>query len=170
MTDWSAVVREYGPLVWQTAYRLLGNDSDTADCFQEVFVSAVKLSRRQHIDHWPGLLQRVATTLAINQFHRRYRHSQRLRDSTDYDAIASPNPGPAEHAEAQELIDHLRRAIARLPRREAEVVSLRCLSELSYEEIAEYLSLEVNAVGVILHRARRRLRRMLGPLQREVKP
>ena len=169
MTDWSAVVREYGPLVWQTAYRLLGNDSDTADCFQEVFVSAVKLSRRQHIDHWPGLLQRVATTLAINQFHRRYRHSQRLGDSTDYDAIASSNPGPAEQAEAQELIGHLRHAIAQLPRREAEVVCLRCLSELNYDEIAEHLGLKVNAVGVILHRARRRLGKMLEPVQREVK-
>jgi len=31
--DWQLIVNEQGPLVWQTAYRLLGNEADAADCF-----------------------------------------------------------------------------------------------------------------------------------------
>jgi len=32
----------HGPLVWQTAWRLLGHEADAADCFQETFVSAME--------------------------------------------------------------------------------------------------------------------------------
>ena len=42
MTDWEHVVRTHGPLVWQTAWRLLGQEADAADCFQETFVSAME--------------------------------------------------------------------------------------------------------------------------------
>ena len=44
MTDWPAVVREYGPLVWRTAYRLVGSDADAADCYQQAFLAAVRLA------------------------------------------------------------------------------------------------------------------------------
>lgn len=75
--------------------------------------------------------------------------------------VPSPNPGPVGEAEAVELAAMLRRALADLPARQAEVFSLRELSGLSYEEIAEQLGIEVNAVGVLLHRARGRLRTFL---------
>ncbi|MCK5172149.1 MAG: hypothetical protein KAR47_02090 [Planctomycetes bacterium] len=38
--DWQSIVEEYGSRVWRTAYRLLGNDADASDCFQETFLSA----------------------------------------------------------------------------------------------------------------------------------
>lgn len=34
MERWADIVRQYGPLGRQTAYRLLGNDADAADCFK----------------------------------------------------------------------------------------------------------------------------------------
>jgi hypothetical protein len=40
MTDWSQIVQQHGPGVWQTLHRLLTNDADEADCFQRTFVSA----------------------------------------------------------------------------------------------------------------------------------
>ena len=33
--EWPAIVRDYGPIVWKTAYRLLSHHDDAADCFQE---------------------------------------------------------------------------------------------------------------------------------------
>ena len=76
--------------------------------------------------------------------------------------MASANPGPVEEAQAAELSERLRGALAKLPEQEAEVFCLRCLSELSYRDIAQQLKLKTSAVGVLLHRARRRLREMLG--------
>ena len=40
--DWPAIVREHGPLVWRTALRILGDDSEAADCYQETFISALR--------------------------------------------------------------------------------------------------------------------------------
>ena len=54
MTDWPAIVGEHGPLVWRTAYRLLGGHADAADCFQETFVSAMDVAGREDVENWPG--------------------------------------------------------------------------------------------------------------------
>ena len=72
--DWQAIVTEHGPTVWQTAYRLLGNRADAADCFQETFLSAFEYSRHQPVRHIPGLLVRLATTRAIDRLRQRTRH------------------------------------------------------------------------------------------------
>ena len=65
MIDWQSIINKHGPAVWQTAYRLLGNHADTADCFQETFICALELSRRQRVRSFPALLVRSATTQAI---------------------------------------------------------------------------------------------------------
>ena len=45
MIDWPHIVQEHGPIVWNTVSRLLDNEADAADCFQDTFVSALNLSR-----------------------------------------------------------------------------------------------------------------------------
>ena len=44
MPDWEAIIREHGPAVWQTAYRLVNDRADADDCMQETFVAAVGLA------------------------------------------------------------------------------------------------------------------------------
>ena len=79
--------------------------------------------------------------------------------------MPATNPGPLQELEATELAGRLRKALAELPRAQAEVFALRCVSELSYEAIAEQLGLSRSAVGVLLHRARRTLRERLDPAE-----
>jgi len=78
-------------------------------------------------------------------------------------AAASPEPGPVQHAQKAELSARLRQALTQLPPREAEVFCLRFLDDLTYRQIGEQLNLETNAVGVLLHRARAKLREHLCP-------
>ena len=52
MTDWKRIVEEHGGLVWATAFRLVGNGEDAADCFQEAFLEAVKVSRKEPVGDW----------------------------------------------------------------------------------------------------------------------
>ena len=82
-------------------------------------------------------------------------------------AVAGPEAGPHEQAEARELADRLRAALTELPERQAEVFCLRWLDQMSYQEIADRLGLETNAVGVLLHRARGRLRQLLASAEPE---
>jgi len=158
--DWQAVVEEYGPLVWQTAYRLLGNQADAGDCFQEAFLTALQLARRQPVRNLPGLLVRLATTRAIDRLRQRIRRDRHETDAYDSKRSAE-DADPLEHIEAQDLAVHLREAIGRLPSQEANVFCLRYLNEMSYMQIARELKIRVNTVGVSLHRAKTRLRELL---------
>ena len=161
MAEWQTIVSRHSPAVWRTAYRLLGDRDAAADCFQETFLTALELSRRQKVRNWAALLVRLCTCRAMDQLRRRLRHADRHDELADWSTVASPNPGPVEHAQADELSRRLRSALTELPDGQAEVFCLRCLNELSYREIARQLGIKPSAVGVLLHRARARLRQLL---------
>ena len=156
--DWKMIVKEHGPAVWQTSYRLLGNDADAADCFQETFVCALKLARRQRVKNFPALLTRLATTRAIDQLRRRFRR-ERI-GSCDYGGSEEPdnNPNPAQYAQQQELAGMLKTALVHLQPQEAQIFCMRYLNDMSYRQIAGELGIKKSATGVILHRARIKLR------------
>ncbi len=158
--DWQTIVNEYGPLVWRTAYRLLADHADSADCFQETFLAALELSRRQPVRNMAGLLVRLATTRAIDRLRQRGRTPHPATE-----ACAGERTGgaidPREEVQARELVGQLREAIGQLPVQEAKVFCLRYLSEMSYRQIARELSIGINVVGVSLYRAKAKLRAAL---------
>ncbi|HEV3162583.1 MAG TPA: sigma-70 family RNA polymerase sigma factor [Isosphaeraceae bacterium] len=158
MPDWDAIVGQHGRLVWRTAYRLLGNHADAGDCFQETFLSALSAARRQRVDNWGGFLQRLATARALDRLRRRLRQSARAGHLSDEATVPCPEPGPSVQAEAQELNDQLRRALADLPPKQAEAFCLHYLEQWSYQQVGQHLGLATNAVGSLLHRARAGLR------------
>ena len=160
MEDWAEIVAEHGNAVWQAAYRLLGSEADAADCVQETFAAAVTVSRREPVRNWPGLLRQLGTMRALGMIRQRLRQRKRL-DATEMLDIPDPAPGPAERAAAGEAAQALRKALAKLPEREAVAFSLRFLEELTYEQIAEALDLTPNAAGVLIHRAKTKLRRLM---------
>ena len=159
--DWQIVIKKHGPAVWQTAYRLLGNHTDAADCFQETFVSALEVSQRQHVRSFSALLVQLATTRAIDRLRRRFRQSHSNADFANWAAVPSADPGPAQQAQNHELAAKLRKSLSQLPPQEAQVFCLRYLNDMSYRQIAKELGIETNATGVLLHRARAKLRDLL---------
>jgi len=159
--DWKVVVEKYGALVWQTSYRLLGNHPDTADCFQETFVSAMEVSRRQRVRNFPGLLVRLATTRAIDRLRQRLRRPHCNGDTADLATLPSENPDPVQQAQQRELAARLRDAMGQLAPQEAQAFCLRYFNDMSYREIAKQLGIKTNATGVLLHRAKARLRQYL---------
>ena len=158
VVDWKMIIKEHGPVVWQTAYRLLGNDADAADCFQETFICALELSRRQRVRNFPALLIRLATTRAIDQLRRRFRRERVGNNAHDQFEEPDNNPDPVQNAQQRELADQLRTAITQLPPQEAQVFCLRYVNDMSYREIAHELDIKTSAAGVILHRAKTKLR------------
>lgn len=158
MIDWQAIIEEHGPAVWQIAYRLLGNRADAADCFQETFVSALQFCRRRRVRDFSALLSRVATARAIDQLRRRFRRASFGSVLADASSVPSTNPCPAQAAQRQELTDGLRESLSKLPPREVQAFCLRYLNDLSYRQIADELGATTNAVGVLIHRARAKLR------------
>jgi RNA polymerase sigma-70 factor (ECF subfamily) len=161
VTDWARIVERYGGLVWATAYRLVGNCEDAEDCFQDTFLEAVRVSRREAVGDWSALLRHLATVRAIDLLRVRCRHRKRTDGSTSSENAVSREATPVQEAQATELAERLRTALPHLSQDQAAVFCLSCLENLSYHEIGERLGMTANAVGVLLHRARHRLRDIL---------
>ncbi len=156
--DWQTIIKKHGARVWQISYRMLGNHEDASDCFQETFVCALEVSKRQHVRSFPALLTRLATARAIDQLRRRFRRSSYSTTQDNWDSVPSTNPGPEQQLHERELSGRLRQLIGQLPPQEAEVFCLRYLNDLSYRQIAKALNIKTSAAGVLLHRARAKLR------------
>ncbi|HSU67023.1 MAG TPA: RNA polymerase sigma factor [Tepidisphaeraceae bacterium] len=161
MVDWDAMVSREGPAVWRTVYRLLGNHADAEDCFQETFLAAIAIWRRETVRHPHALLQRLATARALDRLRRRYRRSRREGGDVEWDAVRADEPQPPQLAQSAELSDRLRAALAEIPPKQAQAFCLFYLDGWDYAQIAEELEGNVNAVGVLLHRARHRLAELL---------
>lgn len=156
MLNWEAIIRQHGDVVWKTAMRLLGSDADAQDCFQETFLAAMRFSEREPVQNWEALLRRIATRQALRLLRsRRQRTADKLSEAVDVDE------SPAEKLQNVESAERLRLAIASLPDDLAEAVCLRFDQQLSYAEIGEAMGVTVNHVGVLLNRARKRLRDQL---------
>ncbi len=156
--DWQVVVKKHGPIVWKTAYRLLGNHTDTADCFQETFVCALEISRRQPVRSFPALLIRLATARAIDRLRQRMRGPNISTDTADCAVVPSNEVEPYQQVQAKELAIGLREALAQLPQQEAQIFCLRYLNNMSYRRIAKELGIKISTAGVLLHRTRTKLR------------
>jgi RNA polymerase sigma factor (sigma-70 family) len=120
LTDWHRFVREHGPAVYGTAWRILAHAADAEDVVQDVFLEAHRLHRKQAVRHWPALLRRMATCRALDRLRRR----QPAKSLTGLRLVA-PGGGPDMEASARELEERLLRALSRLPARAAEVFCLR---------------------------------------------
>jgi RNA polymerase sigma-70 factor (ECF subfamily) len=160
MIDWDELMRREGSAVWRTAYRLLRNQADADECFQETFLAALELSNRQPVRNWPALLRRLATSRAIDRVRKRLRR-RRWEAFAHVARAEAVQADPSQLAESSELADALRWALAQLPSRQAEVFWLHELGDWSYQQIADELGISVNAVGVILHRTRLKLQELL---------
>lgn len=156
--DWPSLIQLHGPLVWKTAYRLVGNSEDANDCFQETFADAVSQSQRRTVENWPGFLVQIATRRAIDLLRQRESHKRRQDAWAEHSAQEHTGHDPSAQAADREMVARLREQLADLPEQHALIFSLRYFQEWSDNEIAQHLGLKPGNVRVLLHRTRERLR------------
>jgi RNA polymerase sigma-70 factor (ECF subfamily) len=135
---------------------MLGDDASARDVVQESFARALEaLDRTRPELRFRAWIFRIATNLCLRLLTRQRRRVvprddlDRLRDDrgvTDPDRL---------HHQA-ELGRRVAAALARLPDRYRQILLLRELEELTYEELAHALAITVDNVKITLHRARAR--------------
>ena len=162
--DWQAIVSRHGGIVWQTAWRLLRNEAEAADCYQDTFLAAIQIANREPVLNWPAMLRCLATNNALTRL--RQRHEIHPASVAELMTLSAGSSDPHTDLEAAELREQLDQSLAALPAQQAEVFCLRFFSEMSYDEIARELGISRSAVGVLLHRARSRIGSSLGPMHR----
>ncbi|MEP6881200.1 MAG: sigma-70 family RNA polymerase sigma factor [Dokdonella sp.] len=155
----ATLAHDYGRLVFNAAYRVLGDATLAEDVQQDVFLKLVE-EHRGKVNSWPAYLVASAVRGAIDQLRhqKRWGRLMRLWAGQQIDTAASAE----QVGIASERGQRLRAALANLPRREAQCFSLRYLENLDISEIAQALALSENNINVTLHRARRRLETQLG--------
>lgn len=143
-------------LVFSTAYRITGNVADAEDALHTVFL---RLLRRNEpsgssglIGSPEGYLRRSAINAAVDIVRAR-----RASGASNLEALPAHGPDP----ERSDLAEHLRRALAALPSRSAEIFALRFFEGLTNPEIARTMGISQMVVAVTLHRTRKKLQQEL---------
>ncbi len=164
------VVNAYGGLVLNLAYRMVRDRQDAEDLAQEVFLRVFRAFDRYDPERpFAPWLRRVATNLMINltsaKKHRMRRQTASLdsfKDAAGELPADRDAPEAADSAVRSERAERLNYAILALKPEYRAILALHYYEGLSYERIAEDLSLPLGTVKNRLFRAREHLARALG--------
>ena len=161
-----ALVRLYEKRVMALALRMCRDPEDAAEAAQEAFLAV-----------WQGLpsfrgesgfstwLYRLTSNACVDQLRREGRHRSAAGPSfNDEEArvdVPDTAPSPQEAAERRELRAQVESGLQSLSPDHREVLLLREMQQLSYDEIAARLSLDVGTVKSRISRGRKQLRNFL---------
>ncbi|HOU55216.1 MAG TPA: sigma-70 family RNA polymerase sigma factor [Myxococcota bacterium] len=160
--------RYYGR-IYRMLLALTHREEEAQDLAQETFVRALQgIGSFQMGSGFYTWLYRIAH----NVFVDRYRQQRNQRETSDYEDGRKVQPAlgaetdsrplePSRMVEAQERLEVVRQAMALLKPEHQEILVLREVEGLSYEEISETLGLKMGTVMSRLFHARMRLREVL---------
>jgi RNA polymerase sigma-70 factor (ECF subfamily) len=152
---WEAVARTHGRFLYNVAYRLTGNDDDAYDLVQEALLRVRKGLETYQPGSMEAWLSRIVTNVFLDEVRRRRRRPVEALPE-DPERLLPSSPGADEATES--LPDDVQAALRRLPEDFRTAVVLCDVVGLSYEEIADALSVPVGTVRSRIHRGRRLLR------------
>ena len=154
------LVETYREQVYRIALRMCSNAADADEAAQEAFLAAWKgLPNFRGDSQFSTWLYQLTTHAAIDLMRREKRQIA-AADITEVSA-ADPAPSPQQQAEQSEQREIVRDAILQLAPEQREVVVLRFMEELSYEEIGAVLKLPSGTVKSRLNRAKAQLKEIL---------
>ncbi|MEM1436435.1 MAG: sigma-70 family RNA polymerase sigma factor [Pseudomonadota bacterium] len=156
--------REHYPRVRGLCRYLLGPDEDPEDAAQEVFERGLKaFSRFRSADAFAPWINTIARNFCIDRIRERQRTAAVFTadESAEPDALEDPADCPAGQLISAHSAAAVTTAVQQLPDRYRVPLVLAYYSDASYAEIAEQLEIAPGHVGVLLLRARQRLRQAL---------
>ena len=153
------LVLRHQKMVYKLARYMLGDPHAAEDLSQETFLHAYRaLPTYRAQGKFPAWLRTIVTRLCLN-YRRDTRREIPWADLSGHSAEVAD--GPDSQVGEWERCRQVRRAIASLPPDYRDVIVLRYLEELSYEEMARHLSVPVSTIETRLHRAKKQLRQRL---------
>ena len=161
-----ALIRLYEKRVFALTRRMCRNPADAEEAAQEAFLSA-----------WQGLpffrgdasfstwLYRLASNACVDLLRREGRRQNAagpsLNDEEARVEVRDPAPSPQERAEQAELREQIEAGLQALTPDHRQVLILREMHQLSYDEISQVLDVDVGTVKSRINRGRKQLRNFL---------
>ncbi len=153
---WRTFFEREMPAIYAYTYSRLGRESDAEDLAAQVFEQAWRNAASLRDRGLPARAWLFGIARHVVAEHRRgiFRRPPAL-ELTAFDGVDAGTDQTTDQLE-------LARAIAALPRQDAEVVTLRFLHGLSIQETAEVMGTSIDGVKARQSRALRKLRGYLG--------
>lgn len=158
----------YQTKIYNLAYGYVKQEDEAKDLTQDIFITVFRrISKLREDSKFVSWLYQ----LAINHCRNRYKKLSR-RGFFSSQSIDDPDSGlnlsggstPENDLERQRTVQMVRSAIATLDESEKEIILLRDLQELSYDEISAVLEIPLGTVKSKLNRARLSLKNRLQQL------
>jgi RNA polymerase sigma-70 factor (ECF subfamily) len=162
LAAFETIYRTHSGRLYSVACRMLGNPADAEDLLQEIFLAA-----HRKLDSFRGesalgtWLFRLATNLCLDHLRSRAARAGQVTDALD-DEPALADSGSRKLAERTVAKMDLERALAKLPEGCRTAFVLHDVEGLEHREVAELLGIAEGTSKSQVHKARLRLRAMLG--------
>ncbi len=144
--------------LYRHAWRMLRDEAAAGDAVHEAFARAIAaIPRTRERLQFKAWMFRIVTNLCLRELTLR----TRLGPELDPERVESPSESPDEQRHRGELAACAADALEKLPPRYRQILLLREVEGLEYEELARVLELSLSMVKVTLHRARARFRALV---------
>jgi len=168
------IISRYWDRIFARVFNLLKNQQDAEEVTQDAFIRAYRglknFRGEASLSTW---LYQIATNLAHNRYWYWFRRKRdqsvsfdkQLTDEGDLtlqDVIPCERENPSEATVTQEFVDRVSESMNGLSKKHREVLTLRNVKNLSYEEISRKLNISVGTVKSRIARARGNLRELMG--------
>ncbi len=166
----SDLILRYQDRLYNLAYRLTGGPEDAADLTQETFTRAIKgIGYFRGESRFSTWLVRIMINI-INDWKGKIRQQRDIQQQMQ-SILSHSQAGemflcsdPQVQAQSREMVELLWQAIDLMDLPHREVLLLRDMEQLSYQEIAQVLRITEGTVKSRLFRARENLRELLAPV------
>lgn len=162
------LVERYRKRVYHFVYRLVGNVDDAEDLTQEIFLKVfLHLPTLEHSTAFSAWLFRIAFTSVTDIFKKNARRKQIVDIvSSAFEDDEGNTPGlvsvsiiePEEYVLQGEIRTSINAVLKEIGQDQARLLLLRYVAQLSYDEIATQLEVNMSAMKMRLHRARQLFR------------
>ena len=163
------IVKRYKNQLLNFIYRFLGNAEEAEDLVQETFLRVYRNRKAyQKVAKFSTWIYTIAGNLAKTELRKRKRRrffsiSELGYNDKDYD-ISDENYNPEKDVDGRIKESIIHEKIMELSPKFREVIILRDVQQLSYEEISEIVNIPLGTVKSRVNRGRLKLQEKLKPL------
>ncbi|VAW31732.1 RNA polymerase ECF-type sigma factor [hydrothermal vent metagenome] len=161
---YNTLVLHYQQVVYNVAYRIMGEPQSAEDATQDAFISAYKALNKFRGGNFKAWLLRIATNGCYDELRRRKRRPQSslegITDDNDesFAFLRDPEIGPEGKQQQLELLRAIEQCIQNLPDDQRVTAVLCDVEGYDYKEIANITNVSLGTVKSRMSRARAKLR------------
>ena len=159
-SEFKLLVMPYSSRLYRMAFRLMNSREEAEDIVQEVYIKLWGMRNElPNYNSIEALSVRITRNLCLDHLRRKKVNHEALK--VEKLKAEGYTITPSEQLEKKEEAEVIQILIAALPEPQRSLVHLRHLEGKEYEEIAEMVNMNVNAIRVSISRARKQMREML---------